>query len=121
MPSDNDSAGETMTFSSARQILGAIRRQELTEGDPAPLEGSGSKESNPDDVGTPVTSTTHPVPESGKAGITSCRLDGPLGGTVVPGGCCSPEPFGGRVAVPFRCARPDNRGQGRRTGLDARD
>ena len=47
MPSDKDSAGETMTFSSARQMFGAIRRQEFTEGDPAPLEDSESKESNP--------------------------------------------------------------------------
>ncbi len=63
MPTD-----KTMTFSSARQVFGAIRRQELTEGDPAPLEGSGSKESNPDDVGTPIKTTTHRVPESGKGG-----------------------------------------------------
>lgn len=79
MPSDKDSAGETMTFSSARQMFGAIRRQEFTEGDPAPLEDSESKESNPGEeiLGTPLKTTTHRVPESGKAGITSCRPDGP--------------------------------------------
>ncbi len=72
MPTDKDSACETMTFSSARQMFGAIRRQELTESDPAPLEGSESKESNAYEeiLGTPLKTTTHRVPESGKAGIT---------------------------------------------------
>ncbi len=72
MPTDKDPAGEAMTFSSARQMFSAIRRQELTEGDPAPLEGSESKESNPDEgtLGTPLKTTTHRVPELGKAGIT---------------------------------------------------
>ncbi len=61
-----------MTFSSARQMFGAIRRQELAEGDPAPLEGSESKESNPYEeiLGAPLKTTKHRLPEIRKAGIT---------------------------------------------------
>ncbi|MHC4108317.1 MAG: hypothetical protein ACYSTY_09565 [Planctomycetota bacterium] len=65
MPADNDPAGETMTFSSARQMFGAIRGQELT--DPAP-----SKKTNLDDevIVTQTKMTKPRLPEIRKARIT---------------------------------------------------